>query len=197
MVTTEPEPAPTAMHDPEDGFSHEAPRKRRSRSDPDAPSRGALRREALDVLGLAHALVELNEAQLARVPLADDLRELVATSRAVKQHIARKRQLGFLAKKLRLREDELPAIRAALEHDKANEQRETARLHRAEALRDRLLDGGDEALVEFLANHPTADRQQLRSLMRRAIDERAREKPPAASRELFRALRDVLAGDAG
>jgi len=179
------------MHDPEDEFSHAAPRKRRGRGDPDAPSRGELRREALDVLALAHALVELNEAQLVRVPLADDLRELVATSRAIKQHIARKRQLGFLAKKLRLREDELPAIRAALDHDKANEQRETARLHRAEALRDRLLDGGDEALVAFLAGHPTADRQQLRTLMRRAIDERERGKPPVASRELFRALRDL------
>jgi ribosome-associated protein len=182
----------TAMNEPEDEFSHDTPRKRFSRADPDAPSRGARRKEALDVLALAHALAELSEAQLVRVPLSDDLRELVATSRAVHQHVARKRQLGFLAKKLRVREDELPAIRAALEHDRDSERRETARLHRAEAWRDRLLGGGDEALTALLAAYPDADRQQLRTLVRRAADEAQRGKPPAAAREVFRILRELI-----
>jgi ribosome-associated protein len=182
------------MNEPEDEFSHEPRRKRFSRSDPDAPSRGERRREALDVLALAHALAELSDAQLARVPLADDLRELVVTSREVRQHIARKRQLAFLAKQLRNREDELPPIRAALEHDQDAERRETARLHRAEAARDRLLAGGDEALSAFVTEHPDADRQHLRALVRRANEEAARNKPPAAARELFRAVRELLDG---
>jgi ribosome-associated protein len=184
------------MSDQEDPFSHEPARKRRSRSDPDAPSRGALRREALDVLALAHALAELSDAELDRIPMADDLRELVVTSRAVHQHIARKRQLAFLAKKLRAREDELPPIRAALEHDRAVERRATAQLHRAENWRDRLLAQGDEALAELLTEHPDADRQQLRTLIRRAADEQRRHKPPAAARELFRQLRELLGTEA-
>lgn len=184
------------MNEIEDESSHEpAPRKRYSRSDPDAPSRGERRREALDVLALAHALADLSDAQLGRVPLADDLRELVVASRAVRQHIARKRQLAFLAKHLRRREDELPPIRAALEHDKQAERAQTARLHRAEAWRDRLLREGDEALAAFVAEHPAADRQHLRTLLRRARDEATRGKPPAAARELFRALRDLLDPD--
>jgi ribosome-associated protein len=180
------------MNEPEDEFSHEAPRKRFSRSDPDAPSRGERRRQALDVLELAHALAELSDAQLAHVPLSDDLRDLVVTSRAVTQHIARKRQLAFLAKQLRRREDELEPIRAALEHDRDVERRETARLHRAETWRDRLLAGGDEALGALLTEHPDADRQALRTLMRRASDEASQGKPPAAARALFRALRELL-----
>jgi ribosome-associated protein len=181
------------MNEIEDESSHDAPRRTRwSRSDPDAPSRGERRREALDVLALAHALADLSDAQLARVPLADDLRELVVTSRAVRQHIARKRQLAFLAKQLRRREDELPPIRAALEHDKRAERAQTARLHRAEAWRDRLLREGDEALAVLVAEHPSADRQHLRALLRRAQDEAARGKPPAAAREVFRVVRDLL-----
>jgi ribosome-associated protein len=184
------------MNEIEDESSHEpAPRKRYSRSDPDAPSRGERRREALDVLALAHALAELSDAQLGRVPLPDDLRELVVASREVRQHIARKRQLAFLAKQLRRREDELPPIRAALDHDKQAERTQTARLHRAEAWRERLLREGDDALTAFMADHPTADRQQLRTLVRRAQDEAARGKPPAAAREVFRVVRERLDAD--
>lgn len=184
------------MNEIDDESSHDAPRHRRySRADPDAPTRGERRREALDVLALAHALAELSDAQLARVPLGDDLREMVVTSRAVRQHIARKRQLAWLAKQLRGREDELPPIRAALEHDKQAERVQTARLHRAEAWRDRLLAGGDDALSALVAEHPGADRQHLRTLLRRAQDEATRGKPPSAARELFRALRDLLDPD--
>ena len=186
-------PTMAAMTDQEDQFSHDPPPKRRSRSDPDAPSRGELRRGALDVLALAHALAELSDAQLARLPLQDDLRELVVTSRGVHQHIARKRQLAFLAKNLRTREEELPAIRAALDNERDSERRETARLHRVEAWRTRLLGAGDDAITALLAEYPNADRQQIRALVRRASDENKRAKPPAAARELFRLLRELLA----
>lgn len=155
----------------------------------DGPSRSQLRREALDVLALAKALVELTDAQLARVPLSDDLRELVIESRRITANIARKRQLQFLAKHLRRAEDELPAIRAAIEQDTGERRREAAGHHRAESWRDRLVAEGDEALNALLEAHPDADRQQLRTLARRAQEERHANKPPAAARELFRALR--------
>ena len=71
-------------------------------------------------------------------------------------------------------------------------RREAAALHRVEAWRERLLADGDTALAELLAEHPAADRQHLRQLVRNAIDERNRNKPPHAFRELFRALRELL-----
>jgi len=78
-------------------------------------------------------------------------------------------------------------------------RRETAALHRVEALRDALLgEDGDAALTELLAAHPHADRQQLRQLLRNVREERAKNKPPRAFRELFRVLRELQAeaGDA-
>ena len=158
----------------------------------DEPSRSQLRREALDVLKLAHALVELSDAQLTRVPLSDELREEVSRARAVTQQIARKRQTQFLAKQLRRREDELEPIRAALEHDRDHSRRETAHLHRVEQWRERLLAEGDDALTELLQQFPQADRQRLRQLARQARAERDANKAPHAQRELFRELRELF-----
>jgi ribosome-associated protein len=158
-------------------------------------SRSQRRREALDVLQLAHALVALPDAQLKAMPLTDDLREEIRNARGVKQQIAHKRQTQFLAKQMRKLEDgEIEAIRAALDHDRGVARRETAALHQLEAWRDRLIDEGDEALGELLVRFPGADRQQLRQLARQARSEREQNKPLHAYRELFRLLREI-AGD--
>jgi ribosome-associated protein len=163
----------------------------------DGPSRSQLRREALDVLKLAHALVERSDAQLAHVPLDDDVRAEVQRARGVTQQIARKRQTQYLAKQLRKLDDgELDAIRAALEHDRDLARRETAALHRVESWRDRLIAEGDEALGELLQQFPQCDRQHLRQLARQARAERDANKPPHAQRELFRALRELFGAEA-
>jgi ribosome-associated protein len=160
-------------------------------SESDEVSRSQKRREALDVLKLAHALVDLSDAQLARVPLSNELRDETVRARAVTQQIARKRQTQFLAKQLRRREDELEPIRAALEHDRDHSRRETANLHRVESWRERLIAEGDDALNEFLQHFPQSDRQHLRQLSRQARTEREANKAPHAQRELFRVLRET------
>jgi len=157
------------------------------------PSRSQRRREALDVLKLAHDIVALDDHKLAGLALDDDLLPHVMHARRITQHIARKREVGFLAKQLRRYEEELPHWRATLDADTAESRQGAARLHRVEAWRDRLLREGDDALGEFVAQHPQADRQQLRTLLRQAQSEHARGKPPAAARQLFRALRDLMA----
>lgn len=162
-----------------------------------APSRSQQRREALDVLALAERLATLSDAQLERLPIPDSLLPHIAETRRITAHVARKRQTAFLAKQMRREEDEaLDAIRDALDAGGEAAKRETARMHRAEQLRERLLAGGDAALGELLAEHPGADRQQLRQLVRKALDERAKDKPPRAFRELYRALHALL-GDGG
>ena len=157
------------------------------------PSRGEQRRQALAVLDLAQRLVERSDADLARMPLDDELRDLVLASKKITAQIARKRQIQYLAKHMRRRDDEaLAAIRAALEHDKSDGRREAQALHQVEYWRDRLIADGDDALSELLQEYPHADRQHLRQLARNAHQEKLRNKPPHAFRELFRELRDLL-----
>lgn len=160
------------------------------------PSRSQRRREALDVLQLADALMDAPEGLVAQLALDDELSALVADSRRIRQQIARKRQTQFLAKQLRkLDDDTLATLRAGLEHDREQTRRETAELHRLETWRERLIAEGDDALAQWLERHPGSDRTHLRQLIRQAQRERRDDVPPHASRELFRALRDASAPD--
>jgi ribosome-associated protein len=157
------------------------------------PSRSEQRRAALDVLALGEKLVALSEAQLAKLPIPEDLLPHIRDAKRITSHVAHKRQLAFLAKQMRREDDEaLDAIRDALDAGGDAARRETAALHRVETWRERLMADGDAALAELLTEYPAADRQHLRQLVRNAIDERNRNKPPHAFRELFRELRELL-----
>lgn len=158
------------------------------------PSRSEQRREALAVLDLALQLMEQSDARIGQIPMDEDLRALVLASKKITAQIARKRQAQYLAKIMRREDDAaLQLIRAALDHDKAEGRREAQALHQVEYWRDRLVADGDEALSELLAVYPQADRQHLRQLARNAHQEKLKNKPPHAHRELFRELRLLLA----
>ena len=158
-----------------------------------APSRSQQRRAALDVFDLGEKLAALSDAQLAKLPIPETLMPHILETRRITAHIAHKRQLQFLAKQMR-REDEetLDAIRDALDEKGEASRREVAEMHRVEAWRDRLIDGGDEALAEFLDAFPQSDRQRLRTLVRNAIEERNRNKPPRAFREIYQVVREAM-----
>ncbi|MEN1959589.1 ribosome biogenesis factor YjgA [Luteimonas sp. MJ246] len=158
------------------------------------PSRSAQRREALDVLELAKQLVELDAGKLAKLPLGEHLLPHIAQARRISSHIARKREVAFLAKQLR-REDEdaLDALHDALDVGGEAARLDTARLHRAEEWRERLLgEDGDAALAALIDGFPGADSQRLRQLARNALAERKANKPPRAFRELYREIRALL-----
>lgn len=156
-------------------------------------SRSENRRQALEVLALGEQLVGLTAAQLAKLPIPEDLLPHIEYSKRITSHGARKRQLAFLAKHMRREEDAtLQAIRDALDVTSEVSRREVAQMHRVEQWRDRLIAQGDAALGEFVALFPAADRQQLRTLVRNAVAEKARNKPPRAFRELYQVLRELM-----
>lgn len=161
------------------------------------PSRSARRREALDVLELAKQLVELDPGRLAKLPLGGHLLPFIAQARRISSNIARKREIAFLAKQLRREDDEaLDALRDALDSDGEAARLDTARLHRAEQWRERLLgDDGGGAMSALMDEFPGADGQRLRQLVRSTHAERKAGRPPRAFRELYREVRALL--DAG
>lgn len=156
-------------------------------------SRSQNRRDALEVLALCEQLVALTPAQLSKLPVPEELLPHIRETKRITSHIAHKRQLAFLAKQVRREEDAtLDAIRDALDEKGEASRRDIAAMHRVEAWRDRLLADGDVALAELLDAHPGADRQLLRQLVRNTLEERKRNKPPRAFRELFRELRELM-----
>ncbi|MBN4665527.1 DUF615 domain-containing protein [Pandoraea nosoerga] len=156
------------------------------------PSKSQRKRESHALQDLGEELVNLAKDALARVPMPENLEQAVRERRKITAHEGRRRQLQYVGKQMRsLHESEVEAIRRALDAIKGVSKAETARLHSLERWRERLL-ARDEALTELLAQHPQADAQQLRTLIRNARREQAAQKPPKAFRELFQALKDLL-----
>jgi ribosome-associated protein len=142
-----------------------------------------------ELQALGAALVELTEAQLRGLELDEDLRRAVQEARRITSHEARRRQLQYIG---RLMRDVDPApIRARLAAIEGGSAESAARHKRLEQLRERLL-GDDAALTDFLAAHPGADAQELRTLIRNARREQKEGRPPRAFRELFRALKLIV-----
>lgn len=157
------------------------------------PSRTQQRREALAVLTLASQLVELQPSRLAKLDLPEDVRREIDITRRTTAHIARKRQLAFLAKVMRrYGEEDFVAVRAELGENREKQRQETAAMHRLESMRDRLIAEDEGALSELITEHPQVDRQHLRSLVRQArIEKETPNKPPRAYREIFQLLKDL------
>ena len=131
---------------------------------------------------------------LDQLPVPEDADDTLQLARRTKHHVARKRETQHLAKLLR-QSDSLETLRAAVEALDHSSHQFTAHFHALERLRDHLIDEGNDAINELVATHRDADRQKLRQLVRTARLEREQQRPPAASRELFRYLRDLVGDD--
>ncbi len=142
--------------------------------------------DALQDIG--EELTQLNEQQLASVELPESLRDAVLAARAMKRNEARRRQMQYVGKLMR-QVDPAP-IRAKIDGWLSVSAEHTARLHQIERWRERLL-ADPAALAEFIAAHPAADSQQLRTLIRNTEQERVRGKPPKNFRALFQMIRLV------
>lgn len=152
-------------------------------------SKSQLKRDAQAMKDLASTLLDLSKSQLGKVPLDDAILLAIQQARTFRSHGARRRQLLYLAKLIR-RTDPSPIIEA-VEGFHSEALALTGRQHRCEAWRDFLLEQGDSALGVLLQQRVGADAQNLRQLIRNAAQELKAGKPPAASRTLFRALREM------
>jgi ribosome-associated protein len=152
-------------------------------------SKSQRKREAHELLDLAKKLVSMPESRLNKLPMDQDLRDEVEFARNIRAHGARKRQLMTVGKMLRKRDNE-ELLDAVYNVDQKNRQM-NARFHHVETWRDRLVKGDDKDLSELLEQTPAANAQTLRQLIRNAKKELQLDKPPSASRKLFKLLREM------
>ena len=153
------------------------------------PSKSARKREMHALQTIGETLVELPERELLTIPLSGELEEAIQTARRINSREGRRRQLQYIGKLMR-RLDCTP-IETALTELQAGRKQAARQFHALEALRDELIQQGPNALDRVLALHPEADRQHLRQLIMQAQREQNANKPPAASRKLFRYLRSL------
>ncbi len=158
----------------------------------DGPSRSQVKRDMLALQKLGERICELSQSDFKRLPLSDTMVDAVAEMRRISSNTARRRHLRRLGKLLR--EEQLEIIHAFFDESDNQHQNSTQHFHALEQWRDRLIKEGDAAISTFMQEYPEADRQQLRQLVRKAQKEVAEEKPPAASRKLFKVLRTAAEG---
>ena len=151
-------------------------------------SKSEIKRDAEELKRLGLELVELGKNSLDRIPLDEQLRAEIELAQRIKKE-GRRRQLQLIGKLLRARDVE--PIRLALDKLKNRHNQQVALLHKLESLRDRLIEQGDDAMADVIALYPQADRQQLRSMIRNAQKEKAGNKPPKTSRQIFQYLREL------
>ena len=155
-------------------------------------SKSEIKRDAEDLKQLGEKLVNLTKANLTKVPLDDSLKDAIELAQRLQKE-ARRRQLQYIGKLLRSIDAE--PIREALEKIENKHNQQQAMLHNLEILRDELVAKGDVALTDLLNEHPSADRQQLRNLIRAAQKEKEQNKPSKAYREIYQILRTLILED--
>lgn len=160
------------------------------------PSKSQRKRDMHALQDIGTELEALAKDRLARVPMPEALADAIHAARRITSHEGKRRQMQYVGKVMRnLDEDEVDAIRRALEGFKGTSKAETARMHLIERWRELLL-ADDAALTKFLAEHPAVeDVQALRNIIRNARREKEQGKPPRYFRELFQAIKATL--DAG
>lgn len=163
--------------------------------DDDLPkSKSQRKRDMTELQDLGAELEALAKDRLARVPMPESLSDAILAARKITSHEGKRRQMQFVGKVMRsLDDDEVAAIRAALEGFKGTSKAETAKMHLIERWRELLL-AEDANLTKFLGEHPGIDVQSVRNIIRAARREKELGKPPKYYRELFQAIKAALDG---
>ena len=155
-----------------------------------APSKSERKRRMLALQQLGESLLELNDKQLALLPITDEqLLLAIRETHQIRSNSARKRHLQLIGKLMR--DIDAGPIESALGAMDKKRKVEADAFHELEQMRDEVLASGLPGTELVAQRWPQADRQQLRQLILQHQRELARGKPPAASRKLFRYLREL------
>ncbi|MES2354517.1 MAG: ribosome biogenesis factor YjgA [Pseudomonadota bacterium] len=143
----------------------------------------------LDLQALGVELVDLSKERLAQLNLPENLLQAIAEAKRINKHGALKRQRQYIG---RLMRDVDPApLREMMESWQQPSRAAIAQQHLAERWRERLI-ADDQEFTAFAAEFSGTDMSRLRQLARNAREEREREKPPRAFRELYRILHGII-----
>ncbi|TFZ08862.1 ribosome biogenesis factor YjgA [Ramlibacter humi] len=165
-------------------------------------SRTELKRESTELQKLGESLITLRADLFEGLQLPEKLVDALEEVKRITNFEGRRRQMQFIGKLMRQLDDEqLAAVREALDEQRQGSAAASLALHEAERWRDDLIEREDAA-KEWIEAHPDTDSQQLRALIRQARkdrqpsqDEVSRGLVPRhgrAYREIFQLVKEAL-----
>lgn len=153
-------------------------------------SKTQIKREADALKLIGRELVGLSKKQLAQIPGSELLFHAISVAHKIMdKNEALRRQIQYVGKVLR--NEDCDAIRTAIDKLNNKHQQLTHATKRLEALRDELIEQGDNKINELLERFPKLERQKLRQLVRQANKEKRAQKPEKAAKDLFSYLKPV------
>lgn len=155
----------------------------------DGPSKSQVKRECNHLIELGEEMLKLKADELQSLDLPDEIEVAITTALKIKSRSGLKRQRQYIGKLLRSVDNE--TIEKQIRNIQHRHDTNTAQFKRLEKWRDNLIDNNKEALNEIILRFPDIDRQHINQLIRAAHQEHKQQKPPAASRKLFKYLREL------
>ena len=155
----------------------------------DGPSKSQLKRDSQHLIDVGEEILKLSQEDIRSLQLPDELSEAVSTALKIKSRSGLKRQRLYIGKLLRAMDSE--EIETQLRKIQHHHDTNTAHFKRLEKWRDSLIDNDKSTLNEVISRFPEIDRQHINQLIRAAHQEKQKNKPPAASRKLFKYLREL------
>ncbi len=155
-------------------------------------SRTKKKQQAKQVEQVAEQLVTLTDNQFSQLSLPEEVLQEAEEARSTKGRSSQRRQLKYLAGLLRKMPDVLNSLLQQLQDLDQVGRSDKKQFHQLEKLRDRLCsaDTFSSAFDEMIELVPEVDRKAISRLARSVQQHDDRR----AYREIFRRLRDELAG---
>lgn len=144
---------------------------------------------------ISDRLLKLQPDQLAQIDLPSELENALNEAHRIRSNSALKRQRQYLGKIMR--NCDSARIEKQLDTILHKNDTNTAQFKKIEKWRDRLVENDKDVLSEIINELPDIDRHHVHNLARQASKEASAGKPPAASRKLFKYLREMVAASSG
>jgi len=152
----------------------------------EALSRTKRKKNAQALQKMGESLVYLDNAQFEALELPGELMEAVAMARQIKQKEARRRQLQYIGRLMRLYDPDI--IATAIDSVSVKEAEKQRRFKMVERWRDELVAGDQDRFAWLVDNIPNIDAAHLKQLVDSATRVQTKEHPRKAGRMLFRYL---------
>jgi ribosome-associated protein len=156
------------------------------------PNKTQIKKDIALLAALGEQIAVLTSERITSLNLPEKLELSIREIAKMPHKNARKRQLKFIAQQFYKMESDVEPIMEKVAKFTNQSSHAVREHHIVEKWRERLLTQGQNALTELLDEHPHADRQHLRQLIRNAIKEKETAKPPKSSRLLYRYLKDLF-----
>lgn len=156
-------------------------------------SKSQLKREMEVLKDLGRKIYAMPAKKRNALPLSPRLINAFEEAKRITSKEALRRHFQYVGKVLR--DSDVPAIEEAIETIERAPQAKAHRLAKLKALWLQLIQGVDSPIEPLMSEHPTADRQKLRQLIRNARKEFKPEIPPSVktghAKKLFDYLKEI------